>query len=352
MRSRRRYYEGAWIALTVLLLSLLGVNFLLWADVELSCPTNQYLPSDQANRSGGSSQPPSDGVKNGVSVPSGAQVKSPIHCTQAIKYQDRFFEGVAGIFGDLKFTDYLNVILTMALLWVGYRQYMTYEGQRRLMRRQANISSAQTEIATRQLLLQGPFVEYSIHKLQLRKEDIVQEQLGYWIVSLILKNSGKDVAINVGYHQGFILRFSNDPIFDDPKGERFSNTIFRTQRPIGKDSLGADATIETDQIAFSPDQLRGLYAKQLRLFIWIVFSYGSRVQKPDWFAEVALNLEFVLATDPALFRGSDYNPFRVRIAGYRYRESNAQNQKEELNAPQLPTSALPIRPSWPIRWRP
>ncbi len=213
-------------------------------------------------------------------------------------------------------------------------QFRIYKRQLRIMNRQALIMHGQREImdkqaniAARQLVTQGPFLEYSICKVEIKASGPDKTALEDYKLSLLLRNSGRDIAVNVAYWQGELFRISgaDDPLLSDTTGEHFRDTIFRTEGLPGQMSIGPDGTIDTDQIILSSLHLRALYHKQIRMFVWLVLRYGSRLQANEWFAEVATSLEFVLDRDPETYRLTDKSaeglPFRVRRAGYRYRES-------------------------------
>lgn len=92
--------------------------------------------------------------------------------------------------------------------------------------------------------------------------------------------------------------------------------------------------------------------------VWLVATYGSRLQPPDWFAEIAVNLEFVLNTDPAALivaidptkigqAATGLMAFKVRVAGYRYREDQRKpRQEREGYQTQSPSQPILFGPLW------
>ncbi|MGA8907668.1 MAG: hypothetical protein WB524_08625 [Acidobacteriaceae bacterium] len=199
------------------------------------------------------SQTQADAAKNGtaLNVPGGLRPYG--FCTQAIGEQKKLGQWVTDALSGIKATDILVAIFTFFLVLVGRRQV-------RISIDQKNIGDRQTDIAARQLITQGPFLEYSMSKLEIKSGDIARGVLGDWKISLILKNSGRDVATNVGYTQGPIFRITGteDPILKDATGEHFANTIFRSERARGIRSVGTDATVETDQITLYLSSFAGL----------------------------------------------------------------------------------------------
>jgi hypothetical protein len=100
-----------------------------------------------------------------------------------------------------------------------------------------------------------------------------------------------------------------------------------------------------------PEHLAHLHQKTIRFFVWCVMGYGSRLQPAGWFAEIALYLEFVLDQPPSFVPPDGaipgvFGPFRVRIAGYRYREDrdhkNAARSSEDSSHDTQTTSGLPL----------
>jgi len=221
-------------------------------------------------------------------------------------------------------TDVALALFGGGAVFVAFMQY-------RVARKQTDILAQQRAIMAMQLVPQGPFIEYVGYKVELAAADIDKGILGNWKINLGMKNVGRDVAVNAGYFQGMRVLAANS---DALKDEDFAKTIFRSSKTVGLVSVGVDQTIETDQITVNPAQLRSLYSKQVRMFVWIVMTYGSRLQdNPDWFAEVAMQLEFVLSVDPDTYKAPERGsvsgiPFRVARAGYRYRESGKHEQRD------------------------
>ncbi len=233
-------------------------------------------------------------------------------------------------------------LFTLVLMLVSVGQLSVY-------RRMREIMDHQTDISERQLVIQGPFLEYSIFKLEIKTSDSTKTVLQDYKLSLLLKNSGRDIAINVAYWQGEIFKITSadDPLLKDETGEYFRDTIFRAESLPGQMSIGPDGTVDTDQIILSPSHLKALYLKQIRMFVWVVMRYGSRLQPKEWFAEIAMSLEFVLDRDPETYGLTDKLtqglPFRVRRAGYRYRESRDQpSDQKTREQPTMPHDAPPI----------
>jgi hypothetical protein len=238
------------------------------------------------------------------------------------------------------------IVGVLTLVVIGYQTFI-FRGQYAIMTRQADIADRQAGIASRQLITQGPFLEYNLCKLEVKAKDTAKTVLEDYKISLVLKNSGRDVAVNVAYWQGEIFRVAgiDDPILSDTTGEHFRKTIFRSEGLSGKMSIGPDMTADTDRITLSPIHLRALYSKRLRMFVWLVMRYGSRLQSDGWFAEVATNLEFVLDRDPDTYKLTDKLteglPFRVRTAGYRYRESHDQPAMQSASVQPPPPHDMP-----------
>jgi hypothetical protein len=318
------------IGATVTLISLLSVNIGLQTALWFGAPTRpRGIASQQAT--------PTEGDKKAADHP-----KSDDSNSVAL------IIAVLGAGGSI-----------LTLFVIGYQTHI-FHGQRRIM-------GQQTDILARQLNIQGPFVEYSIYKLQLWGADIARGVVGDWKISLELKNSGKDVATNIAYWKGevFLPKSANNPILSDDSGEYFGRTIFRASgTEPGRFSMSPGATTETDQITLTPLQLQLLHRGDVRMFVWLVATYGSRLQPQDWFAEIAVNLEFVLNTDPIALTAaidptkigqavSGLMAFKVRVAGYRYREDRRkQRQEGEGHQTQPPPQPFLFGPLWLPRPRP
>lgn len=239
-------------------------------------------------------------------------------CPQTISEQRLFAERVLRNVSDTKIADILLVIFTYFLVRVG-------SGQREIMSKQAIIAEGQTEILRKQLLADGPFLGYDIHKLEIKADDPEKTKLRDYKISLQWKNSGRDIATNVTYWQGPIFRAGGQDGEQDRQkiADDFRDTIFRAELPSGHVAVQPGGTVETDRIVLSPDHLRALFRKQIRFFVWCVLAYRSRLQSDRWFEEIAIYLEFVLDRDPDTYGLSDKNhqgsPFKVAIIGYRQR---------------------------------
>lgn len=229
--------------------------------------------------------------------------------------------------------------------WLIFLQLKTYEGQRRIMGRQAYIMTEQTklirqqtEIAERQITSQGPFLGYDIYHLQITPENPPERTvLKDYRISLQWKNSGKDIATNVGYRMGpvFSAAVQVEAQTNEALGKAFADQILRLDDLPGHAFITSDGTVDLDQVLVMPDCLRALYRKEIRFFIWCVMRYGSRLRPTGWFAEVATYQEFVLERDPDTFGLIDKTGlsgvFRVAMTGYRYREG--QDAQKEASVP-------------------
>ncbi len=118
------------------------------------------------------------------------------------------------------------VILSGIQGFLAYRQYRTYEAQRRLMRRQANISSRQTDLAEKQFLLSG------------RQTDLAEKQHGLQRVHLITDKRPRLRVRNV------VIR-----IGDAFRGNRLTGQCYVSN--IG----GTDAKIEESHVLVYANQM-------------------------------------------------------------------------------------------------
>src|SRR5262249_54017176 len=127
-------------------------------------------------------------------------------CPEAINEQHRLNEWVSRNVLDTRLTDILLVIFTYFLVQVG-------RGQQNVMSTQATITKQQAEILEKQLLAQGPLLTYDIYKLEIKADDPERTKLRDYMVSLLWRNYGKDVATNVTYWRGpvFEAHADNDP---------------------------------------------------------------------------------------------------------------------------------------------
>jgi len=246
---------------------------------------------------------------------------SPSHnewCPEAIDELHKLNEWVFRNVFDARLTDILLVVFTYFLVRVG-------RGQQKVMSTQAAITKQQTGILEKQLLSQGPLFGYDIYKLEIKADDPEKTKLRDYKISLLWRNFGKDIATNVTYWIGpvFEAYADNDPAQRQSTAERFRDTIFKATALSGHVAVAPGGTVETDQIILSPAQLRALYRKQIRFFVWCVLGYRSRLQSDNWFEEIAVYLEFVLDRDPDSFgltdKATEGGPLRVAIVGYRYR---------------------------------
>ncbi len=221
-------------------------------------------------------------------------------------------------------SDFLGALATGVIAWFTWTL-------KNASLQQGEILGRQTGIIERQLLIQGPFLKYDIYALNIRLDKIDKSIVENYRVHLIWRNSGKDLATNVKYTMGHSIQpqAGDAAEFRREAFKLFGNTIFRYDSLDDGVSLAPDGTVETDQIILSIDELRDLYKKNTQFLIWCVVAYGSRIQTKNWFAEVAIWLEFVLESDPDTFRpGSDTKqslPFRVAVVGHRYRESRGED---------------------------
>jgi hypothetical protein len=238
-----------------------------------------------------------------------------------------FFALVLVLIGAFQVAIYFR---TNKILW---RQTKLMARQARVAVKQATIADKQAAIAERQLLMQGPFLRYDVYSLSINLDRIENKTLEGYRIHLIWKNSDRDIATNVTYYIGHSLEI---PIADvealRKSVNEFGQVIFKMKGLEGKITLAPEAAVETDQIVLSPTELGRLYRKEIRLLVWCVIGYGSRLQPIDWFAETAIWLEFVLDHDPETYRPSSTasRPFRVAVVGYRYREDRDQKSNERL----------------------
>jgi len=107
-------------------------------------------------------------------------------------------------FVDLKFSHYVEIVLTIALVAIGYFQYRIYKRQTGIMQTQIDIAAAQNKIS---IADERPWIRWKITSF----DDFVEtDKTISFGLSFRLPNSGKSPASHVGHFEHLVLAGPQD----------------------------------------------------------------------------------------------------------------------------------------------